>query len=148
MNNKGAFDLKKVFLYGLVAGIIISISAITMVPVVGNEMDNILSNLGLRPLGNLAMMFFCFISFIYGVFLIFLYAVMKLQFGPGIKTAVISSLIVWIIAYLIGNISLIVYGFMPVRFAFIGTLWGLFELLLGGIIGSKLYERSLHKISK
>jgi hypothetical protein len=148
MNNKGAFDLKKVFLYGLVAGIIISISAITMVPVVGNEMDNILSNLGLRPLSNLAMMFFCFISFIYGIFLIFLYAVMKLQFGSGIKTAVISSLIVWIIAYLIGNVSLIVYGFMPVKFVFIGTLWGLLELLLGGIIGSKLYERSLNKISK
>ena len=38
-----SINLKSVFTSGFIAGIIISISAISMVPVVGNEMDNILA---------------------------------------------------------------------------------------------------------
>jgi len=42
--------------------------------------------------------------------------------------------------YFLSNASLIVYGFMPVRLTVIGTIWGLGELLLAGIVGSKLYK--------
>ncbi|HBZ26568.1 MAG TPA: hypothetical protein DEO54_10115 [Rikenellaceae bacterium] len=79
-------NLKSVFTTGLVAGLVISLSAISMVPVVGNEMDVVLAIRGLPPLSNLA------------------------------------------------------YGFMPVKLTVIGTIWGLGELLLAGIVGSRLYK--------
>jgi len=133
-------NVKSVFTSGLVSGLIINLSAISMVPVVGNEFDVVLASRGLPPLSNMAMLFFSMISFINGVFLVGLYALVKEQFGSGIKTAVIVSLVFWFLTYFLANASLVVYGFMPVRLTVIGTAWGLGELLLAGIVGSKLYK--------
>lgn len=135
--------LKKIITYGLIAGAIVSISALGMVPVVGNEMDTVLANRGLPPLSNMAMAYFCCISLLFGIALIFLYTVLKPLFRSQLKAAVIASAVVWVLAYLINNVSLAVYGFMPVRLAIIGTAWGLLELLLASIIASKLYERRI-----
>ena len=135
-------NLKTVITSGLVAGIIICISAITMVPVVGNEMDTVLANRGLPPLSNLDMLYFCFVSLIYGIFLMFLYAALKPQFKSRVKTAIIVSIIVWILANVIGNVANVVYGFMPVKLTVIGIIWGLMEFLLGTLVASRLYERS------
>lgn len=132
--------IKNILVNGLIAGIIISFSALTMIPVVGNEMDSVLANRGLPPLSNVAMVYFCCISFVFGISLIFLYAVLRPQFQSRIKTAIIASIIVWVLAYLINNMSLFVYGFMPAKLSIIGTIWGLMELLLASIIASKLYE--------
>ena len=46
----------------------------------------------------------------------------------------------WFLTYLIANVSMIAYGFMPVRLTVIGTVWGLGELILAAIVGSKLYK--------
>lgn len=139
-----AIKIKEILINGLIAGVIISISALTMVPVVGNEMDSVLANRGLPPLSNAAMVYFCCISLIFGISVIFLYTVLKPRFGSWLKTAVIASIIVWVLAYLINNVSLAVYGFMPVRLAVIGSVWGLLELLLASIIASRLYDRKIN----
>jgi hypothetical protein len=138
-------NVKSVFTSGLISGIIINLSAITMVPVVGNEMDLVLASRGLPALSNMAMVYFSMISIIFGVFLVLLYAVAKDQLGSGIKTAVVVSLIFWFLTYFIGNVSMVVYGFMPVKLTVIGTAWGLGELLLAGIVGSRLYKEVKQK---
>ncbi|GHV35543.1 hypothetical protein FACS1894180_6390 [Bacteroidia bacterium] len=134
------FNVKKIIINGLIAGFIIVISALTMVSVVGNEMDTVLANRGLPPLSNLDMTFFCCLSLIFGIFLIFQYAVLKPYFKSRLKAVVIAALTVWVLAYLIPNFSSVVYGFMPLKLSIIGTFWGLLELLLAGVICSKLYE--------
>lgn len=63
-------NVKSVITSGLIAGLVISLSAITMVPVVGNEMDLVLKSRGLPPLSNMAMLFFVVLSFINGITLI------------------------------------------------------------------------------
>jgi len=133
-------NVKSVFTSGLISGLVISLSAISMVPVVGNEMDVVLASRGVPPLSNLAMVFFCSLSFIRGISLVWLYALVKEHLGSGIKTALIVSFIFWFVTYFIDNASLLAYGFMPVKLTVIGTLWGLGELLLAGIVGSKLYK--------
>jgi len=138
MNMK--INVKSVLTSGLIAGLLISLSAITMVPVVGNEMDQVLESRNLPPLSNMAMLFFVILSFINGISLILLYALVKERLGAGIRTAVIVSVAFWFITYFLSNASLIAYGFMPVRLTIIGTIWGLGELLLAGIVGSKLYK--------
>ena len=133
-------NVKSVITSGIIAGLLISLSAITMVPVVGNEMDLVLESRGLHPLSNMAMLFFVVLSFINGITLILLYALVKERLGAGIRTAVIVSVVFWFLTYFLSNVSLIAYGFMPVRLTVIGTIWGLGELLLAGIVGSKLYK--------
>lgn len=133
-------NVKSVITSGLIAGLIISLSAITMVPVVGNEMDLVLESRSLPPLSNMAMLYFVVLSFINGIALILLYALVKERLGAGVRTAVIVSVAFWFITYFLSNASLIAYGFMQVRLTIIGTVWGLGELLLAGIAGSKLYK--------
>lgn len=138
-------NVKSVITSGLIAGLIISLSAITMVPVVGNEMDQVLESRGLPPLSNMDMLYFVGLSFINGIALILLYALVKERLGAGIRTAVIVSVVFWLLTYFFSSISLIVYGFMPVRLTVIGIIWGLGELLLAGIVGSKLYKEVKQK---
>lgn len=133
--------IKKILISGFVAGIIISVSALTMVPVVGDEMNSILAERSLPPLSNGAMVYFCCISFVFGISLMFLYDIFKTRFDSWIKNAVIASIIIWVLAYLINNLSLAVYGFIPIKYAIIGTVWGLLELLLASIVASKFYEK-------
>jgi len=137
---KMKINLKSYITTGIIAGIIINISAITMVPVVGNEMDYVLAERGLPPLSNIDMLYFCVISFFYGMFLIFLYVLLKPWLKLKIKTVIISSIMLWVVAYLFSNGALVVYGFMPIKLTVIGTIWGLLELLLAGTIGSILYK--------
>ena len=135
-------NFKSVLFTGIISGIIILISALSMVPVVGNEMDEILASRGLPPLSNRAMVFFCFVSISNGILLVFLYSMLKPVFVSRIKTAIISSLIVFFFSYFLSNASLVAYGFMPIKFTIIGTVWGLGELLLAGLVGSKLYKEA------
>jgi hypothetical protein len=140
-----SINTRSVISSGLVSGLLINLSAISMVPVVGNEMDMVLAGRGLPPLSHVAMFYFCVISFISGVSLVWLYALVKDQIGAGIKTAITVSLVFWFMTYFLSNVSLVVYGFMPVRLTVIGTAWGLGELLLAGIVGSKLYKEVKQK---
>lgn len=133
-------NVRSIITSGLISGLIISLSAITMVPVVGNEMDLVLESRGLPPLSNMAMLFFVLLSFINGISIVLLYAIVKEHLGAGIKTVVIVSLVFWFVTYFLSNASLVAYGFMPVRLTVIGTVWGLGELILAGIVGSKLYR--------
>lgn len=135
-----SINLKSVLFTGLISGIIILISALSMVPAVGDEMDEILAVRGLPPLSNWAMVFFCFVSISNGILLVFLYSMLKTVFVSRIKTAIISSLIVFFFSYFLSNASLVAYGFMPLKFTIIGTVWGLGELLLAGLVGSRLYK--------
>ena len=140
---KMPINYKGILISGLVAGIAICVGAIMMVaPIFTNEINLVLEHRNLPSLGVVAAVYFFGISVVFGIFLMFLYAVLRHKFGSKIKTAIIASLIVWVLGYLLNNISLVVYGFMPVKLALIGVFWGLIELLLAGIIGSRIYERT------
>ena len=133
-------NMKRVFIGGIIAGLIIIASAMIMVPVVGKEMEMALARFNLPPLSNIAMTYFGIVSLILGIILVWIYALVLPRLGHGIKTAVIVSLIVWFLAYLLANVSMIAYGFMPVKLTVIGTAWGLVELVIASVIGTRFYK--------
>lgn len=133
-------NFKSVLVSGLIAGAIMIISAFSMIPAVGNDMDEVLANRGLPPLSNVAMVYFTFVSIVNGIFLVFLYSLLKPHLKSKAKTALISALLVWFFVYLLGNVSMVFYGFMPVKLTVIGMIWGLGELLLASFAGVKLYK--------
>jgi hypothetical protein len=136
-------NLKSLFTSGLVAGIIILIVGFGLVPILGNQMDELLESQSIPPLSKGAMVFFAFVSITLGFSVVFFYALLQSKFNSKLKAAVTASLILWFLNYLLSNAALVAYGFMPIDLVVIGTAWGLLELLTAGIIGSMLYkERS------
>ena len=86
------------------------------------------------------MIYFGIMSLLLGVFVVWLYAAILPRYGPGLKTAVIASSVIWFFTYFWSNASMVAYGFMPVRITVIGTLWGLVELVVAGVVGARLYK--------
>lgn len=140
-------NLKSVITTGILSGIVILASGLTMIPVVGDEMDKILNSRGLPPLSDWAVLFICLVSITIGIFLVFFYSLLKAHFNSKFKAAVTSSLVVFFVTYFLSNASLVLYGFMPLKFAAIGTLWGLGELLMAGIIVPLIYKDNCTQIS-
>ena len=140
--NEVVINVKEVLARGLVAGLIIILSAVLMVPAVGNQMEAALEARGLPPMGAGAMAFVGALSLVLGVILVWLYAAVRPRLGPGPKTAVIVSVLVWFLAYFFGNASNVVFGFIPFRLAAVGTVWGLVELVVAGVVGARLYKEA------
>lgn len=132
--------LKKNLKPGIIAGFIIILSAATMVPVVGNEMDLALAKFNLSPLSIGDMIFFFGVSLFTGIMLMWLYSTLLTTFKKRVNTIIISSLIIWIPGYFFSNLANVVYGFMPIGLTVIGIVWGLGELLIAGLVGSIFYK--------
>jgi hypothetical protein len=109
-------NVKSAFTSGLVAGIIIIIIGFGLVPVLGNQMNAVLESRSLPPLSNGAMGFFAFVSITFGIS------------------------VIWFYAYFLPNAALVAYGFMPFSLSAIGTVWGILEVLIACIVGSRLYK--------
>ena len=133
-------NLRRVLAGGLAAGLVISLSALAMVPVVGEQMDAALRERGVAPLSTGAMAYFIVQSFTFGVLLVWLYAAVQPRLARGPKTAALMATLVWFVGYCSANVSNVMYGFMPVSLTVVGTLWGLVELLVAGELGAYLYR--------
>lgn len=135
-----SINLRRIALGGLVAGLLIMASGATMLPVVGDQMTLALARFNLPPLSHGAMAYFVFVSFTFGVTLVWLYAAFIPRLKAKAKTAVLAAVIVWLIGNLLPNVANVFYGFMPVKLTVIGIVWGLAELLIGSLVGTRLYK--------
>jgi hypothetical protein len=134
------FNLKSLFISGLAAGIIIMIIGFGLVPILGNQMNEVLESRTLPPLSKGAMGFFAFVSLTNGFSVVIFYTLLRSKFQSKLKAAVVGSLVLWFFVYFLSNAALVAYGFMPFHLVVIGTAWGLLELLTAGIVGSRLYK--------
>jgi hypothetical protein len=125
---------------GLVAGAIIIASAMLMVPAVGKEMELVQARFNLPPMGIGAMLFFAFVSLSMGMLLVWAYAAVLPRLGPGPRTALTVAVVAWFYCYFLANVALVAYGFMPVGLTVIGTAWGLVELVLAALVGTRFYK--------
>ena len=133
-------NVKSLFTSGVVTGLIIMTVGVGLVPIVGNQMDEVLKNRLLPPLSNGAMVFFAFNSIVLGIGVIGFYTLIKTKISSRVMAVIITSLLFWFFTYFLANAALVAYGFMPLKLTIIGTAWGLLELLIGVFIGSKLYK--------
>lgn len=127
---------------GLAAGVLIIIIGFGLVPIIGNQMNDVLKNLSLPPLSPAAMGFFAFVSMANGIAVTGLYILMESRFKSKLKAALIASMVFWFFAYFLSGAALVAYGFMPLTLTAIGTGWGILEVVIAGIVSSKLYSRS------
>lgn len=131
----------KVVVGGLVAGVIMNVSeSILNVPILGERMTEHLASLNLPPVGGSAVGVFIVMTFLLGIFTIWLYAAIRPRYGAGPKTAMCAGSAVWFAAYLLPWVSLVALGFSPMDIAVIGSIWGLAEMLIAAVAGAYLYQ--------
>ena len=79
-------------------------------------------------------------SFLLGIFAVWLYAAIRPRMGAGAKTAVCAGLIVWGLANLYPNIAFMAMDFFPMSLLLTGVIWGLVEITLATVAGAWLYK--------
>ena len=136
-------NISKVILGGLVAGVVINISEyILNVPVFGAEMEAIMAQHNIPPMGGGVIGLFMLLGFVLGIALVWLYAAIRPRLGPGPKTAAVAGVVVWVLAYLYSGAAFCALGLITNRLFIIGLIWGLVELIVAGIAGAWLYSEA------
>lgn len=134
-------NIKRFITSGLVAGVIILIIGFGLVPVIGNQMNEVLKRFSLPPLSPGAMGFFAFVSMANGIAVSGLYILIEPHCKSKLNAAFIASFALWFISYFLSGAALVAYGFMPFTLTAIGTAWGILEVTIAGVVSSKLYSR-------
>jgi hypothetical protein len=137
-------NMKRVLLGGLVGGVVFIVVELVLEGIVAflgvNERDLLLeqsSNLTLSGarfhIVNLLQFFVLFIL------VMWVYAAVRPRFGPGPKTALITSFIFWFTMLLFG-VNFINMNVFPIKLTIISLLFNVVEFPAGVLAGASLYK--------
>jgi len=136
-------NIGRVLLGGLVAGVILNIGEIVLNDIVlKKQMEDWLVSRNVRAAGGTFVAVAVGLTFLLGIALVWLYAMIRPRFGPGPKTAVVSALVAW---FMICVYAGIIYGLIfeaPLNLLIIGFGWGLVEYIVGALGGAWLYKEA------
>ena len=136
-------NLGRVLLGGLIAGVVLNIGEFLLNEVVlGDDMKADFARLGLPQPGGDFIAKAVVATFVLGVVITFLYAAIRTQFGPGVKTAIYAGLFAWFCVYVYVGVIQTGLGFVSVKAALIGAVWGLAEYAIGAVAGAWLYKEA------
>ena len=136
----GKINWVRVLLGGLLAGVIINIfEYVTNDVILKAQWGAAMKALG-RQLPPGAMVGFIIWGFVLGIGAIWVYAIARPRFGPGVKTAVLTGFGYWIFAYALSNFGTWATGLFPHRLLLIATIVGLVELIVASVAGAWLYK--------
>lgn len=136
----GRINLKGVIIGGLVAGVVLNIIDFLLFGVVlANDMAAWLQATGKPAMGTSVMMLFVVLDFLYGIFLVWIYAAIRPRFGAGPATAVKAGLISWVAVGLFHYLFESPMGLWPSNILMIATVVGLVAQPLATVVGAKLY---------
>jgi hypothetical protein len=140
MNN---INFGRALLGGLLAGLVLNIGEFLLNEVVlGKQMEEFFRKVQVPPPGGSFIALAVIMTFILGIVLVVLYALIRSRLGPGPKTAVIAALIMWFGVYLYTGIINGVLLAIPLNLIVIGMVWGLVEYIIGAIAGAWYYRES------
>jgi hypothetical protein len=135
-------NLISLFIGGIAAGITVLIVGAGLVPILGNQMNELLQSRLLPPLSKEAMIFFAFCSLIFGFSVTCFYALFRTKFRSRAGAIITVALVFWFFVYFLSNAALVAYGFMPFHLVVTGTAWGLLELVSATLVGSFFYIKA------
>ncbi|MBI2839978.1 MAG: hypothetical protein HYX75_16820 [Acidobacteria bacterium] len=81
-------------------------------------------------------------SLIEGLTLVFFYAVARVRFGPGPRTAVIVAVTLWIGGNLLSLFGYQIIGLFPLRVLLMWGAIGLAKMILAALVGGWIYRES------
>ena len=133
----------RVILGGLFAGLIVNIFELLVDGLLlRSEWDAGLKALNKTPGGIGPAAIFWLWGFLIGIFALWLYANLRPRFGPGIRTAVIAGVAVWIPAGLLAMMAPIAMHLFRYRLMAIDIVLTLVEIVAGTVAGAWLYKEA------
>ncbi len=138
----GKINWTRVFLGGLVAGLIINIFEFVLnALILAKDWASAMSALGKTgEMGGTAVVLFNVWGFLLGFAATWLYAAIRPRYGPGVKTALCAASATWFVGIVLAGITPIALGLFPARLMLIGMAVGLIEVALGTTVGAWLYR--------
>ncbi len=133
---------KKVLVAGAASGVaMVVVDMLTNGLLLSSYWDAAMTRLNLPPFseggfGGLAALLLT--DIVYGILVAFLYAAIRPRFGPGVRTALIAGVLVWLpgLPLSVGLAGLGVFGWSFVAMAGVASL---VIALVGGYIAGRLY---------
>ena len=86
------------------------------------------------------ILWFVFLDFLYGIWLVWLYAAIRPRFGAGPRTAVIAGVAMWVLFSLLHTLSEAPMGLFPQRLMVITTVTTLIAWPIAAAAGAKFYS--------
>jgi len=134
-------NLPRIILGGLLTGLIINVGEFLVNEVIFvKQMEDMVVRLNITRPGPTFIGLAIALTFLLGIVIVWIYALIHPRLGPGIKTAVIAGLVGWFFVYFYaGILNGTLFGVPPILM-FAGLVWGLAEYILGAIAGAWLYR--------
>ncbi|HEV8264831.1 MAG TPA: hypothetical protein VGQ06_07755 [Gemmatimonadales bacterium] len=137
----GKINLTGVIIGGLVAGVVLNVvDSFMFMVVLKNDMAAAMVAMGKPaqiPVGQI--LWYVFLDFLFGIFLVWLYAAVRPRFGAGPATAMKAGLIGWVATGLFHALFEWPMAMMPHNILVIVTLVALVQQPLAVVAGAKFY---------
>ena len=137
----GKINMGRVLLGGLVAGLILNIGEFVLnEKVLGPQMKEFFKTHLFHEPGKNFIIVAVAMTFVTGVVIVWLYALIRPRCGPGPMTAIVAAVIAWFGIYLYsGVINGMLFG-IPMNTMLFVCVWGFVEYALAALVGGALYK--------
>ena len=138
-----SINLRRVVLGGLAVGFVLNLteSFLNMV-LLAKANEEAMKALNLPPIGGGAIAFYVAWGFVQGLVTVWLYAAMRPRLGPGPRTALVSGLVVWLLAYAVPQLGNAMTHVAPWPLTLTYLAWVLVEAPLVALLGGWLYREA------
>jgi hypothetical protein len=136
-----SINVMRVVIGGVIAGLVLNVGEFILNEVLFvKQMEEMMKRLNTPRPGASFIVTAVLLTFILGIVIVWLYAMIRSRFGPGPKTALIAGFVAWFCIYFYaGVLNSTLFG-LPMNLVFIGIAWGFVEYLLAALIGASLYQ--------
>jgi hypothetical protein len=136
----------RVIIGGIIAGIICFIGdGIVHGVLLNKEWAAVVATLGRSNAGRLGQAdfgYFAIYDLLKGLLAVWIYAAALPRFGAGIGTALLAAFTVWLLVIPVPTLGLLPMAFFSARFAVLWSVYGLFPILAGTLIGAWCYREA------
>jgi len=137
----GKINLQKVIVGGFIAGLVLNVFDFLVYGVwLKNDMNAAMAALSKPAMTTNMILWFVFLDFLYGIWLVWLYAAIRPRFGAGPRTAVIAGVAMWVLFSLLHTLSEAPMGLFPQRLMVITTVTSLIAWPIAAAAGAKFYS--------
>jgi hypothetical protein len=128
---------------GLVAGFVLNLGEFLLNEVIFvKQMEEMARRLNIARPGSAFIISAVVLTFLIGILLVLIYALIRPRVGRGPKTAIVAGLIGWFCIYFYaGILNGVLFGVAP-NLLVLGIFWGAAEYVLAAIAGAALYKES------
>lgn len=142
----GKINWGRVFLGGIVAGIVINLGEFLFNTVIfKSQVEEAMRAMGKDPAAmnsGTTMAVWILWCFLLGIGAVWGYAAIRPRFGAGAKTGAIAGVAAWYFASFLGSIAMMNLGMMPQNLLVAGLVWGLVEYIVATIAGAYFYKEA------